>query len=154
MVSPAKHKDMKRIIYSYLLVLIVSLTDEKNFSILHHHRDTALQRLIRARTTSHKLLKLLNQVTDNNLSTMLKSKIIILSFLIPGFTRPFHDNYKDVNIRYEPVKLTAAEKQELRNSLDKLHPRYDPKVKMLSKTLTGYNYHTTRRQGFTIKQKP
>ena len=78
---------------------------------------------------------------------MFKHKFIILCLLIPGFTGPFQDNYKDDHIRYEPVKLTAAEKQVLRESLDKLHPRYDPKEKMLSKTLTGYNYHTDAETG-------
>jgi hypothetical protein len=56
-------------------------------------------------------------------------------------------SYKDDNISYEPVNLTEAEKQILRESLAGLHERYDPDGKMLTRTLTGYNYHTDALTG-------
>lgn len=55
--------------------------------------------------------------------------------------------FKDDHIFYEPVNLTENEKQILNESLNDLHERYDPKVKMLTKTLTGWNYHTDAQSG-------
>ncbi len=55
--------------------------------------------------------------------------------------------FKDDNITYEPVSLTENEKQILSESLAGLHERYDPNGKMLTKTLTGYNYHTDAQTG-------
>ncbi len=55
----------------------------------------------------------------------------------------FQDDY----ISYEPVNLTENEKQILRESLTDLNKRYDPDGKMLTKTLTGWNYHTDAQSG-------
>jgi hypothetical protein len=56
-------------------------------------------------------------------------------------------SYKDDNISYEPVSLTDSEKQILIESLSGLHERYDSNEKMLTKTLTGWNYHTDAQTG-------
>jgi len=53
----------------------------------------------------------------------------------------------DKNIQYSPVHLNQQEKQLLERSLNDIHPRYDPAEKMLSKKLTGYNYHTDAESG-------
>ena len=54
---------------------------------------------------------------------------------------------KDSSIKYEPVKLSLAEKQILGKSLKELGERYDPNEKMITKKLTGYNYHTDAQTG-------
>lgn len=55
--------------------------------------------------------------------------------------------YEDQFIRYEPVKLTEDEKRILGESLEKRHERYDPAEKMLTRTLSGWNYHTDAESG-------
>jgi hypothetical protein len=50
-------------------------------------------------------------------------------------------------IQYHPVHLNAADKKILTESLSKLHERYDPKEKMLTKTLNAWNYHTDAETG-------
>ncbi|GAB2785836.1 hypothetical protein GCM10027275_32800 [Rhabdobacter roseus] len=76
------------------------------------------------------------------------NKIVALALLVLGTSGTLRSNpYKDDYIQYEAIQLTAAEKQLLRESLDKLHDRYDPKEKMLTKTLTGWNYHTDAESG-------
>ncbi len=55
--------------------------------------------------------------------------------------------FKDENIFYEPVKLTENEKQTLRKHINQLNERYDPEGKMLTRTLSGWNYHTDAESG-------
>lgn len=50
-------------------------------------------------------------------------------------------------IRYEPVRLTDTEKQTLAEMLQALHQKYDPQEQMLTKELSGYNYHTDAESG-------
>jgi hypothetical protein len=56
-------------------------------------------------------------------------------------------SYQDEYIIFEPISLTENEKQILRNHVNQLHERYDPEAKMLTRTLTGYNYHTDAEIG-------
>jgi hypothetical protein len=51
------------------------------------------------------------------------------------------------NIQFQRVKLSSAEKRVLAESLKDTHDKYDPEVKMLTKTLDGYNYHTDASSG-------
>ena len=74
-------------------------------------------------------------------------KIVLLVLFVGGIYYPVHNKYNDDYIQYEPVKLTSAEKLVLRQSLDKLHDKYDPREKMLTKALSGYNYHTDADTG-------
>ena len=53
----------------------------------------------------------------------------------------------DPFIQYQPVHLTASDKKILTESLNKLHDRYDPKEKMLTRTLNAWNYHTDAETG-------
>jgi hypothetical protein len=55
--------------------------------------------------------------------------------------------YKDDNIIYEQLKLTENEKQILRKHINQIHERYDPEGKMLTRTLSGWNYHTDAESG-------
>ncbi len=57
-----------------------------------------------------------------------------------------HD-YKDEFIRYERVNLSSAQKKILKESLEKVHGKYDPKEKMLTKSLNSWNYHTDAQSG-------
>lgn len=50
-------------------------------------------------------------------------------------------------IQYKPVHLTSDEKKLLNESLGKLHDRYDPKERMLTRTLNAWNYHTDAQSG-------
>ncbi|HEV7347112.1 hypothetical protein [Telluribacter sp.] len=76
------------------------------------------------------------------------NKLVVLALLVLGTVGTlFSKDYKDNYIQYKPVQLSAAEKQILKESLDKLHDRYDPQEKMLTKTLTGWNYHTDAESG-------
>ncbi|MBA4141208.1 MAG: hypothetical protein H0X70_12080 [Segetibacter sp.] len=75
-------------------------------------------------------------------------KLIVLALLMCGFHNPLYcKDYKDDYIQYEAVYLTPEEKQIVKENLDKLHDKYDAKEKMITKTLTGYNYHTDAENG-------
>lgn len=75
-------------------------------------------------------------------------KILMLAMLLSGsYKASYYNAFKDDYITYAPVKLTAAEKQTLKTYLDKLHDRYDEKEKMLTRTLTDWNYHTDAQSG-------
>ncbi|MDD4994277.1 MAG: hypothetical protein PHR83_18810 [Paludibacter sp.] len=50
-------------------------------------------------------------------------------------------------IKYQPEKLSFSEKQTLNESLIKSHELFDPKEKMITSTLHGYNYHTDAQSG-------
>lgn len=51
------------------------------------------------------------------------------------------------DIQYSQVKLTPQEKMLLEPSLNDIHPRYDAAEKMLTKKISGYNYHTDAVSG-------
>ncbi|MCF7973787.1 MAG: hypothetical protein K9N55_08235 [Phycisphaerae bacterium] len=51
------------------------------------------------------------------------------------------------HIQYGPVTLTPGETQILRRSLEGLHRRYDPEEALITRTLSGYNYHTDAQSG-------
>ena len=76
----------------------------------------------------------------------MKSLILIVltgcSFLI-GFAQKSNDGF----IKYEQIQLTESEKQTLNESLKRSHKQYDPKGKMITATLHGYNYHTDAESG-------
>lgn len=75
------------------------------------------------------------------------NKIILFALLTCSFQKPPANNYEDDFIKYEAVKLTTSEKKLLKESLAKQHDKYDPKEKMLTKILNGYNYHTDADTG-------
>ena len=75
-------------------------------------------------------------------------KILLFSILFCSSYKNFHNSaFKDEFITYAPVNLTPLEKQTLKASLDKLHDKYDEKEKMLTRTLTAWNYHTDAQSG-------
>lgn len=79
-----------------------------------------------------------------------KIYILLLVSIIISFSCSSQKNsgkFKDNFISYEPVNLTENEKQILNESLNSLHERYDPNGKMITKTLTGWNYHTDAQNG-------
>ncbi len=75
-------------------------------------------------------------------------KIRILAVLIFCI---FHScnpkGFSDGNLRYGPVQLTPAEKQALAETLKSRHEKYDSQEKMLTKTITDWNYHTDAQSG-------
>jgi len=56
-------------------------------------------------------------------------------------------NYRDGQIQYEKVRLTPEEKQIVTDALKGVHEKYDADVKMITKKLSGYNYHTDASSG-------
>lgn len=75
-------------------------------------------------------------------------KITLLALLLCSFYKnPSYYAFTDESITYAPVHLTPLEKQTLKVSLDKLHDKYDEKEKMLTRTLTSWNYHTDAQSG-------
>ncbi len=75
---------------------------------------------------------------------MHKILLFSLGLFLSSNTTPFPP---DQSIQYKPVHLTADEKKVLAESLEKLHDRYDPKEKMLTRTLNAWNYHTDAQSG-------
>ena len=73
----------------------------------------------------------------------------LISIILIGcsFLTCFAQKNDDGFIKYQPVKLTPSEKQTLNESLKRSHERYDPKDKMITATLHGYNYHTDAESG-------
>ena len=55
--------------------------------------------------------------------------------------------YNDGYIKYQQEKLTSDEKQILSESLKSQHQKYDPQIKMVTTTLSGWNYHTDAQSG-------
>jgi hypothetical protein len=58
-----------------------------------------------------------------------------------------HTLQKEEWIKYEKVQLTPDEKKIISESLKGMHEKYDPKEKMLTSTINGYNYHTDATTG-------
>lgn len=56
-------------------------------------------------------------------------------------------SYRDSYIQYKKVQLTPEEKTIVTESLNGMHTKYDPEVKMLTSSLNGYNYHTDATSG-------
>ena len=56
-------------------------------------------------------------------------------------------SYRDAQIQYNKVQLSPDEKIILSESLNGMHKKYDGKMKMITKTLDGYNYHTDASSG-------
>ncbi len=69
---------------------------------------------------------------------------LMFSTFISSCAKP---GYHDDQIQYKKVRLTPDEKKIVGESLESLHKRYDPEEEMLTKTLSGYNYHTDASTG-------
>ncbi len=75
-------------------------------------------------------------------------KLLITWVLLAFFSQAFSQAYQNAHIRYEPVRLTAAEKQILAESLESTHKKYDPGEQMVTSTLKNYyQYHTDATDG-------
>ncbi len=77
-------------------------------------------------------------------------RLSITSFLLTfvALSYAFSQTYQDAHIRYEPVSLTAADKQILAESLEEQHNKYDPAEKMITSILKNYfQYHTDATDG-------
>ena len=55
--------------------------------------------------------------------------------------------YNDGSITYAPLQLTEAEKQTIRQSIERQSERFDPEGKMITSVLNGWNYHTDAQSG-------
>lgn len=56
-------------------------------------------------------------------------------------------SYNDGFVQYSPFRISEIEKQLLLGNIQSLDQRYDPKGKMITKKLTGWNYHTDALSG-------
>lgn len=70
--------------------------------------------------------------------------LIISTFL---FFSCSESSFNNGIIRFEPTKLTEEDKATLAELVPDLHKRYDSDMKMLTKELTGWNYHTDAESG-------
>ncbi len=66
---------------------------------------------------------------------------LVLALAANGFQK------KDNHLRCEAVRLPQADKEILRSILDGQHAKYDPRERMITKVLTGWNYHTDAETG-------
>ncbi len=76
-------------------------------------------------------------------------KLFLLGLVLVFFmNRGFAQKYQDDHIRYEPVHLTAAEKQIMAGSQEDQHKKYDPAEQMITQKLVNYyQYHTDATDG-------
>ena len=82
----------------------------------------------------------------------MKLKFLLLGFGLSLFVsvcalNTDTDHYKDGYIQYNAVKLNPGEKQTVKESLKRLHERYDPKEKMITSTLKGFNFSIDAQSG-------
>lgn len=55
--------------------------------------------------------------------------------------------YEDGFVRYEPFKVSDLDKQILLKNISEMDKLYDPKGKMITQVLKGWNYHTDAESG-------
>ena len=79
----------------------------------------------------------------------MKNSIFLLSVLaiFLSCTGNGAGTYKDDYIRYAPAAFTHEEKQILREAVEELTEKYDSQEKMITRELTGWNYHTDATSG-------
>src|SRR5690606_3723146 len=70
--------------------------------------------------------------------------LITSTFLFLSCSRSTFNNGM---IKYEPVNLAENDKAILTDLLTELNEKYDSDMKMLTKKLTGWNYHTDAESG-------
>lgn len=74
-------------------------------------------------------------------------KQFILVIFCCSFLSTIAQTQKSQFISYERVKLTEIEKQSLISTIQEYNAKYDECQKMVTKKLTGYNYHTDADAG-------
>ena len=77
------------------------------------------------------------------MKTFLVFFILITSLMYSCTTSKYNDGV----IQYQTVQLNDDEKIIVNESITGMHSRYDSSEKMLTKKLTGYNYHTDASSG-------
>lgn len=77
----------------------------------------------------------------------MKKALFLALLFLTGVTLAFSQAYDDGHVRYQPVRLSAAEKQSLAESLESLHRKYDPAERMITRKINGYQYHTDAVSG-------
>lgn len=77
-------------------------------------------------------------------------KIVYLLIVALGIIFTACSGSKDFNngfVQYSPVSLSENDKNILKNNIQEFETRYDDSVKMITKRLTGWNYHTDAESG-------
>jgi len=75
------------------------------------------------------------------------AKMLFVTVICFLFLSCSQHNYRDGQIQYEKVRLTPEEKQIVTDALKGVHEKYDADAKMITKKLSGYNYHTDASSG-------
>lgn len=80
---------------------------------------------------------------------MIRYNIISICFLCMGLLNTACGNslYNDGFVKYEPVELSAVDKQIILNNLESMHKKYDPERRMITKKIDSWNYHTDAMSG-------
>ncbi len=73
--------------------------------------------------------------------------IIVLLLFAMALCSCKPNGYNDGYIQYQQVILRSDEKQILSESLKSQHLKFDSEIKMLTTTLSGWNYHTDAQTG-------
>lgn len=69
--------------------------------------------------------------------------MFFLSNYLFGNNNAFNDGY----IQYGSINLSKADKQILIDNIKLMDEKYDPSIKMITKELSGWNYHTDAQSG-------
>ncbi len=73
---------------------------------------------------------------------------VFLIFIFTSIVQSCSDNtFYNSSIKYGKVQLNPEEKKIVEQALDGLHERFDPEEKMITKIISGYNYHTDADSG-------
>jgi len=69
--------------------------------------------------------------------------LVVLFFAV----KVFAFTYNDGSFKFEPLKISNADRQNVKSSIEHENKVYDEKAHMLSKKLGGWNYHTDATSG-------
>ncbi|WP_339926302.1 hypothetical protein [uncultured Cyclobacterium sp.] len=73
--------------------------------------------------------------------------VLLIIFLMPIVQSCTNKVIDNSYIKYESVRLNSEERKIVEEKLDELHEKFDPEENMITKTLSGYNYHTDADSG-------
>ncbi|MEI7829549.1 MAG: hypothetical protein WCI31_07255 [Prolixibacteraceae bacterium] len=77
----------------------------------------------------------------------MRIKLFLVALICLPLFACSHTLQVEEQIQYEKVQLTPDEKKIIGDVLKGMHDKYDLKVKMLTSTINGYNYHTDATAG-------
>jgi hypothetical protein len=86
-------------------------------------------------------------MSNRKLSLVTACSLVLIIILCLNSCNTGTDHYKDSYIQYEKSRISSEAKEVVRESLKRTESRYDPKEKMVTQRINGYNYHTDADSG-------